>query len=148
MVVASSQVLPPWWNSGATASVKALENLGTRPGQLWATGLGGRTGLLSFSFTLVPRVSEVDHFRMSELLQSGIRSPRPEEVGPEERHLWKRVWVMGLSLEGLLWSSSGCSGAPMGGPYSGLRLPQLSTLGTRPSFWGSHGEIPQTGQVS
>lgn len=48
MVVASGHVLPPWWDSGATASVKALENLGTRPGQLWATELGGRTGLLSF----------------------------------------------------------------------------------------------------
>lgn len=141
MIVASSQVLPPWWNSGATASVKALENRSWEPGQ-------GNSGLQSlereldyflFSFTLVPRVSEADHFRLSELLQSGIQSPRPEEVGPEERHLWRRVWVMGLSLERLRWSSPGCSGAPMGGPHSGLRLPQLSALGTRPSFWGSHG---------
>lgn len=69
MVVASRQVLPPWWNSGATASVKALENRSWEPGQ-------GNSGLQSLEgeldYFLVPRVSEADPFRMSEVLQSGI----------------------------------------------------------------------------
>lgn len=82
------QGLPPRWSSGATASVKALENGSWEPGQ-------GNSGLQSlerevddfpFSCIVGPRVSEADHFRVLELLQRGHRSPRPGEVGTKEGH--------------------------------------------------------------
>lgn len=112
------------------------EVLGTRPGQLWLQSL--ERELDYFSFTMVPRVSEADHLGMSELLQRGNRSPRPEEAGPKERHLWRTVsilWGGASALRGSYGLAQTAQVPPWEGPSLALRCCSYH-LGISPSLLG------------